>query len=104
MSISDNSLSLLTAFGAGMLSFLSPCVLPLVPGYLSYLAGVSLEQAQSQHVLRWRVSLHALWFVLGCALVLTLLCGAASWLGSTLTMYQQVRERVGCLLRTMSRI
>ena len=96
--MSDNSLTLLTAFGAGMLSFLSPCVLPLVPGYLSYLAGVSLEQAQSQHVLRWRVSLHALWFVLGCALVLTLLGGAASLLGSTLTMYQQLLERVGGLL------
>jgi len=36
----------LTAFGAGLLSFLSPCVLPLVPGYLSYLAGTSIQEGQ----------------------------------------------------------
>src|SRR5260370_12387940 len=98
MNMSDNSLSLVTAFGAGTLSFLSPCVLPLVPGYLSYLAGVSLEQPQSQPTLRWRVSLNALWFVLGCSLVLTLLERATSLLCNTLTMYQQVLERVGRLL------
>ena len=39
-----SNLSFLVALGAGLLSFLSPCVLPLVPSYLSYLAGVSFTQ------------------------------------------------------------
>lgn len=91
-------LSLLAAFGAGVLSFLSPCVLPLVPGYLSYLAGVSLEEVQSQPSARWRVSQHALWFVLGCALLLTLLGAAAALVGHALSTYQQVLERIGGLL------
>lgn len=91
-------LSLLAAFGAGVLSFLSPCVLPLVPGYLSYLAGVSLEEVQSQTSARWRVSQHALWFVLGCALLLTLLGTAAALVGHALSTYQQVLERIGGLL------
>lgn len=91
-------LSLLTAFGAGVLSFLSPCVLPLVPGYLSFLAGMSLEEAQSQPTARWRVSRQALWFVLGCALLLTLLGAAAAVLGSALSTYQLALERVGGLL------
>jgi cytochrome c-type biogenesis protein len=41
-------LGLLAAFGAGILSFLAPCVLPLVPSYLSYLAGASLQEARTQ--------------------------------------------------------
>jgi len=81
-----------------MLSFLSPCVLPLVPSYLAYLAGVSLEQAQDQHTQRWRVSVHAFWFILGGTLVLTLLGGVATVLGNALTAYQQVLERIGGLL------
>ena len=59
-------LGLLAAFGAGMVSFLSPCVFPLVPGYLSYLAGTTLQDGQRKGG-RWRVSLHALCFVLGFA-------------------------------------
>lgn len=91
-------LGLLAAFGAGILSFLSPCVLPLIPGYLSFLAGTSLKEARSQSTIRWRVSLHALWFVIGSALVLTLLGAIAALLGSVLNTYQQVLERIGGLL------
>jgi cytochrome c-type biogenesis protein len=91
-------LGLLAAFGAGMLSFFSPCVFPLVPGYLSYLAGTSLQEAQSQPTTRWRVSLHALCFVLGFALLFTLLGATAALLGSALHTYQQVLARIAGLL------
>src|SRR5258708_16571601 len=90
--------SVLAAFGAGILSFLSPCVLPLIPGYLSYLAGTNLEEAQSQFTLRWRGTLHALLFVLGCAVVLMLLGALASLFGSTLSTYPQWRSRLCGLL------
>jgi len=101
-------IGLLVAFGAGMVSFLAPCVLPLVPGYLSYLAGTSLAVAPAAPVaqglpaarwaVRWRVSLHALWFVVGCTLVLMLLGAAAAALGSALSTYQQLLERIGGIL------
>jgi cytochrome c-type biogenesis protein len=91
-------LGLLAAFGAGILSFLSPCVFPLVPGYLSYLAGTSAQATQSQPTTRWRVSVHALCFVLGFALIFALLGAAASLLGSALHAYQQVLARLAGLL------
>ena len=96
------SLGLLSAFGAGVLSFLSPCVFPLVPGYLSYLAGTSLEVAQNQPSARWRVSLHALCFVLGFALLFTLL-GAAAGLAAGLLLApktgRQTRSWIGAQAR-----
>jgi cytochrome c-type biogenesis protein len=91
-------LGLLAAFGAGLLSFFSPCVFPLVPGYLSYLAGTSLQEVESQPTTRWRVSLHALCFVLGFILLFTLLGAAVALLGSALQAYQQILARIAGLL------
>src|SRR5258708_32167755 len=93
--MSFTSLGLLEAFGAGVLSFLAPCVLPLVPGYLSYLAGMSLEEAKSQPTARWRGSLHALWVVLGFALLLMLLGAIAALFCSVFRTYQQGLGRIG---------
>src|SRR5215469_3512473 len=98
MIVSLTSLGLLTAFGAGLLSFFSPCVFPLVPGYLSYLAGTSLQEAESQSSTRWRVSLHALCFVLGFVLLFTLLGAAAALFGSILQAYQQILARIAGFL------
>ena len=92
------SFSLLAAFGAGILSFLSPCVVPLVPGYLSYLADTSLAEISGRPGARWRVSRHALWFVLGTVVFVTVLGVIAALLGHALSTYQQVLERVGGLL------
>lgn len=54
------------AFIAGLVSFLAPCVLPLIPGYLAYLSGTTLDQSGER---RWDIFLNALFFVLGFALV-----------------------------------
>jgi cytochrome c-type biogenesis protein len=99
-------IGLLAAFGAGVLSFLAPCVVPLVPGYLSFLAGTSLavspghpdQSVTARWTVRRQVSLHALWFVAGCTLVLMLLGATAALVGSALSAYQQVLERIGGLL------
>jgi len=96
--MSLSQLGLLAAFGGGVLSFLSPCVLPLVPGYLSYLAGTSLQQAHSAAIPRWQISRHALCFVLGFALIFTLLGAAAALLGSALRESQQVLARLAGVL------
>ncbi|MEK7617248.1 MAG: cytochrome c biogenesis protein CcdA [Patescibacteria group bacterium] len=54
------------AFIAGLVSFLAPCVLPLIPGYLAYLSGTTLDQSATR---RWEIFLNALFFVLGFSLV-----------------------------------
>ncbi|MBI5699627.1 sulfite exporter TauE/SafE family protein [Candidatus Saganbacteria bacterium] len=65
-----NLLSLGVAFLGGLVSFLSPCVLPLIPGFLAYLAGTSLSEAQSK---KREIFLNSLFFVLGFSAVFSLL-------------------------------
>jgi cytochrome c-type biogenesis protein len=61
-----NDIGLVFAFSAGLVSFLAPCVLPLVPGFLAYLAGINLDQAESN---RKQIFLNSLFFVLGFSIV-----------------------------------
>lgn len=86
----DPSLNLLIAFSAGAVSFLSPCVLPLVPGYISLISGLSFDEltaAQDRaRVLRKSLS-HAALFVAGFAAVFTALGAFASGLGSPLAAH-----------------
>ncbi|MBS3055118.1 MAG: hypothetical protein J4452_01355 [Candidatus Aenigmarchaeota archaeon] len=65
--MSDLSVSI--SFIAGILSFFSPCVLPLIPGYLSYLSGISIEEIKKQTKTRLKVFLNAAFFVLGFSLI-----------------------------------
>ena len=92
------SLTLLAAFGAGLLSVLSPCVVPLIPGYLAYLAGLSLKEARPSPVTRGRVGRQALWFVLGSGATVLALGATAVLLGDALSAYQEAMQRVGGLL------
>jgi len=87
-------LGVIAAFGAGVVSFLSPCVFPLVPGYLSYIAGTTAREAQREGAARWRVTAHALFFVLGFALIFALLGAAASSVGAVLSGHKLLLERV----------
>jgi cytochrome c-type biogenesis protein len=79
-------LGFLIAFLAGLLSFFSPCVLPLIPSYLSLVGGVSYRDLQAGGVSRYRVFRRTLLFVLGFSLVFVglgvLFSGAAGFLGS----------------------
>jgi cytochrome c-type biogenesis protein len=88
-------LGLFVAFAAGLLSFLSPCVLPLVPSYIGFLTGMSLPEMSG----RRRVALvHALLFVLGFSLVFVLLGASATALGRALNYYQLWLQRIGGVL------
>src|SRR5438132_9914550 len=71
-------LGIVVAFVAGLLSFLSPCVFPLVPGYLSYIAGATVSEARCAGATRWRVTAHAFCFVAGFALIFVMLGAIAS--------------------------
>ncbi|PCJ89148.1 MAG: cytochrome C biogenesis protein [Hyphomicrobiales bacterium] len=81
----DLSISLSGALIAGLISFISPCVLPLVPPYLCFLAGVSLDELTDEErppVLAGRIVVASLFFVLGFATVFVALGASASLLGS----------------------
>ncbi len=83
-------IGILTAFFAGVISFLSPCVLPMVPGYLSYVSGESLEEMEKQKNMRDRLAivLLSLYFVLGFTAVFVVFGATASALGQLLLAYR----------------
>src|SRR5271155_2892917 len=84
------NVSILAALLAGMLSFLSPCVLPLVPPYLIYLTGTSLERfadAETKPRVRRETLAAALLFVLGFSTVFVALGASASVIGAVLRAY-----------------
>jgi len=80
--------AMLVALLAGILSFLSPCVLPIVPPYLAYLGGISMGDMRGDEVARRRVILPALFFVLGLSTIFLLLGFTASMLGTFFLTYQ----------------
>ena len=81
-------LGIVTAFFGGVISFLSPCVLPLVPGYVSYVAGSSLGELEESSIHRLRALLYAVWFVLGFSVVFVAFGASASALGGLLLTYR----------------
>jgi cytochrome c-type biogenesis protein len=91
----EENVTLLAAFGAGLLSFISPCVLPLIPGYLSYISGLSLDEMRGASGgaavapsptpdARRRIVLSSLAFILGFSLVFVALGASASAIGQFL--------------------
>lgn len=91
-------LSLATAVAAGAISFLSPCVLPLVPGYLSYVAGGASAAARDEAVSRLHVFRPALLFVLGFTTIFVLLGISAMALGGVLQRFQMETNLIAGVL------
>jgi len=94
------SLGVVVAFSAGLFSFLSPCVLPLFPSYLSFITGMSVGDltADLTGAARRRVMLHALAFVAGFSLVFVSLGASFSAAGQFLLDYRETIRRVGGVL------
>jgi cytochrome c-type biogenesis protein len=94
------SISLPAAFVAGLLSFLSPCVLPLVPAYLSYMSGVSVEDLTASG--GWKAmrqtGLKSILFVLGFSVVFVALGATATSLGQILSDRAAVLMKVGAVV------
>lgn len=92
------NISFFIALGAGFLSFLSPCVLPLLPSYLSFISGISLDELlagkKSSRVRRLTI-IHSLMFILGFSIVFILLGASASLAGKILLKYQAWIARIG---------
>ena len=89
----------LAAFLAGVLSFLSPCVLPLVPGYVSLISGASVEDLQSpeRRLLR-TVMLHSITFVLGFSVVFIALGAVATGVGQLVNEYHSLLSKIAGII------
>ncbi len=77
----------LIAFGAGLISFLSPCVLPLIPGYISYISGQSLQEILNKKEINF---FPLILFCLGFSTVFVILGASASFLGQTLLQNSEI--------------
>lgn len=89
------SVGIVVAFGAGVLSFLSPCVLPLVPSYVSFITGMSYEELTEQPK---GAVLHAVLFITGFTMIFMLLGASASAVGLVIKVNQTWFERIGGVL------
>jgi cytochrome c-type biogenesis protein len=101
MTQSIQQISLVAAFSAGLLSFVSPCVLPLVPSYLSYITGLSVEQltnSTERTKFRWTIIANALLFIGGFSSVFIAFGASASLIGQALITYQDHLRRIGGVL------
>jgi len=91
-----SGIGLIAAFAAGAVSFVSPCVLPLVPGYVSYVAGHTLVASDVDPVARRRQAIGmSLYFVLGFSTVFMVLGASATALGQMLLSYRYELNFVG---------
>ena len=92
------NVSLLVAFSAGLLSFFSPCVLPLIPSYLAFITGVSIEELSQKENLkqvRKKVVLSSLFFILGFSVIFITLGASATFIGKFLSRHIRLVEIIG---------
>lgn len=94
----SNPLGFVTAFLGGIASFLSPCVLPLIPGYLSFITGLSASELADEERSLWKVAVPSLLFIAGFSLVFILMGASASIIGEWLMRFRDVVRIVGGIL------
>ncbi|KPK42110.1 MAG: cytochrome C biogenesis protein [Omnitrophica WOR_2 bacterium SM23_29] len=101
MNQSSEPVTILVAFMAGMLSFLSPCVLPLIPSYISYITGITFGELTQQALpkrVRFLTVIHSLLFIAGFTAVFVLLGASFTFFGSLLSRYQDMIKKVGGMI------
>lgn len=92
-------LSLFLAFGAGLLSFISPCSLPLYPAFLSYVTGVSLNELKEEKgILNRKAMVHTLLFLLGFSAIFMALGFSTSFIGTFFIQYQDLLRQIGAII------
>ena len=95
------NISIIGAFVAGLLSFLSPCVLPLIPSYITYITGLSFADLQAEHPthkVRQQTIIHSLLFIAGFTCVFVLLGASATFMGDFLQDHKTAIRRTGGVL------
>jgi len=94
------SVGLFTAFFAGLLSFLSPCILPLLPGYISFISGESVESltVNNNKIVRIKAVIGSIFFGLGFSIVFVLLGASATGFGKILHEYRYIMEKIAGII------
>ena len=91
--------SVFAAFLAGLLAFVSPCVLPIIPGYIAYISGVSAGTVAVQPQKRdWKVVYAAIAFVIGFSIIFTAMGAAATFIGQLLQEYKYIISKIAGVL------
>ena len=96
--VAPDSLTVLVAFTAGLLSFLSPCVLPLVPSYITFITGMGLDDVSRS---RRAALTHAVLFVIGFSFIFVALGAGATAFGQLMREYRVWIARVGGVLMVL---
>jgi cytochrome c-type biogenesis protein len=88
------------AFGAGLVSFFAPCVVPLLPAYIGYVTGVSVKELKDEGYSPYikKLLLNSIFYILGFSVVFVLLGTAAASVGVSLRRYDDVIQRLGGLI------
>ena len=87
------------ALGAGFLSFISPCTLPLYPAFLSYITGLTLDELKTEKgMLQKRAILHTLFFLIGFSIIFIAIGFGASLVNSFFLQYEELLRQVGAIL------
>ncbi|MBN2333811.1 MAG: cytochrome c biogenesis protein CcdA [Deltaproteobacteria bacterium] len=97
---STSNISIFIAFTAGLLSFVSPCVLPLIPSYLTYITGMSFDDLveSKKRSVRRQTLIHSLLFILGFSLVFVAMGASATYLGNFFQQNQALIRKIGGLV------
>jgi cytochrome c-type biogenesis protein len=93
-----SDVTFISAFGAGIVSFLSPCVLPLIPSYLTYITGISFADLQAEHPthqVRMQAAIHSLLFIAGFTTIFVVLGVSVALFGRGLFAYMDMVRKVG---------
>ncbi|MGE7926336.1 cytochrome c biogenesis CcdA family protein [Lysinibacillus sp. JNUCC-51] len=95
----ETDINLFLALGAGFLSFISPCTLPLYPAFLSYITGMSLDELKSERgMMQKRAILHTLFFLLGFSIIFIMIGLGTSLAAEFFLNYQTLLRQVGAIL------
>ncbi|MQR96415.1 cytochrome c biogenesis CcdA family protein [Fictibacillus phosphorivorans] len=92
-------LNILLAFGAGLLSFISPCCLPLYPAFLSYITGISVKELKEENaMLRKTALLHTTFFLIGFSIIFLFLGLSTTMIGDLFVQYQTLLRQIGAIV------
>lgn len=93
-----SDVNIFLAFGAGVLSFISPCCLPLYPAFLSYITGMSVSELKAENaMLQKRSLLHTLFFLIGFSVIFVAIGFTSSFVSGFFTQYQDLIRQIGAI-------
>lgn len=94
-----SEINIFIAFGAGFLSFVSPCVLPLYPVFLSYITGMSVSEIKEENKkMNKKALLHTIFFLLGFSSIFIMIGFTASFISEFLLAYQDIIRQMGAII------